>query len=61
MDYLINTYPEYLKIKQLPVEDGTNEDKVQSFLPHTKYHPFYFMQVNLCQNLYSQGLLVINN
>ncbi len=28
MDYLINAYPEYVAISELPIEDGTDEDKV---------------------------------
>ena len=28
MDHLINAYPEFTMIGDLPIEDGTNEDKV---------------------------------
>ena len=39
MDYLINAYPEFTTIDDLPIEDGTSEDKVNLtiYTAHTFY------------------------
>lgn len=72
VDYLINAYPHFTIISELPIEDGTDDDKVVNTPICKNLTPYYtlitctllfiytILQVNLCHNLYSQGLLLID-
>ena len=44
MDYLINAYPGFTSIDDLPIEDGTSEDKVNLtiYTAYTFYISDYF-------------------
>lgn len=63
VDYLINSYPNYVSVDSIPFEDGSIQNKVCLNVLSVLWikvllHP---PQIELCNSMYQQGLLVIKH